>query len=83
MFFTKQDRMPLPCGSIESALLTMEEKAAIGDKVLALDRDIDYAGEALCARSLRASCFWQGGRRLRVGGAGEGAIGEKARALGR
>lgn len=42
--FFGQDRLPLPCGSIESALLTIEEKGAIGDRVVSLDFDLDYAG---------------------------------------
>jgi hypothetical protein len=45
--FFGQDRQPLPCGSVESALLTIEEKRVIADKVLALEEDIDYAGESL------------------------------------
>lgn len=48
--FNPQDRLALPCGSIESAMLTIEEKNAIADKVLALDHDIDYAGESSYTR---------------------------------
>ncbi|KIY93739.1 hypothetical protein MNEG_14222 [Monoraphidium neglectum] len=40
-----QDRLPLPCGSVESAVLTIQEKAAIAEKVLSCDRDVDYAGD--------------------------------------
>ena len=53
--FFGQDRLPLPCGSIESALLTIEEKGAIGDRVVGLDFDVDYAGALLLALWLLAS----------------------------
>ncbi|KAI8471996.1 MAG: hypothetical protein J3K34DRAFT_218294 [Monoraphidium minutum] len=43
--FFGQDRLPLPCGSVESAVLTIQEKDAIADKVLGCDHDIDYAGD--------------------------------------
>ena len=45
MAFFGQDKPPLPCGSVDAALITLEEKAAIGDKVLACDGDVAYAGD--------------------------------------
>ncbi|GBF97036.1 hypothetical protein Rsub_09509 [Raphidocelis subcapitata] len=43
--FFGQDRLPLPCGSVESAVLTIQEKGTIADKVLRCEKDIDYAGD--------------------------------------
>lgn len=34
-----------PRRSVESARVTFEEKAAIGDKVLSCGQDVDYVGE--------------------------------------
>lgn len=43
--FFGQDKPPLPCGSVDAALITLEEKAAIGDKVLAAPGDVEYQGD--------------------------------------
>lgn len=40
----QQDKAPLPCGSVESAAVTMEGKTAIAAKALAHPLDIDYLG---------------------------------------
>lgn len=39
-----QDKAPLPCGSVESAAVTVEGKTAIAAKALAHPLDIDYLG---------------------------------------
>jgi len=66
--FFGQDRLPLPCGSVESALLTIEEKGAIADKVLALEEDIDYAGAWVEGGVLVGACEERegGGERKRL-----------------
>jgi len=45
MAYFGQDKPPLPCGSVDAALITLEEKAAIGDRVLAVDGDVVYDGD--------------------------------------
>jgi hypothetical protein len=42
--FFGQDKAPLPCGSVESAAVTVEGKRAIAAKALALPDDINYLG---------------------------------------
>ena len=44
--FFGHDQLPLPCGSVDSAYLTIREKCRVADKVVALGNNTAYQGKS-------------------------------------
>jgi len=43
--FWGHDQLPLPCGSVDAAYLTVREKRNLAEKVVASDTDLNFGGD--------------------------------------